>query len=178
MKALASICALLPLAAFAQMPDFGGKAQAEKMKALAFLEGRWEGEAFVLAGGRRVPLTGYEEVQIRAGGTCAAVNAQWLMTVGDRKIPVHEPCAMIFYDAASSRYRMLAQLGNGMRNEFDVAVRERGFSWSIKSDQIGEVRYTMNLLEDGTWHEVGERKEADGTWTTTLEMKLKKVKQA
>lgn len=103
------------------------------------------------------------------------INALWSMTAGERKIPVHEPCAMLYYDTAKQEYRMLAQLGSGMRSEFVVIVREKGFTWFLKSEQLGEVRYTMNLLPDGTWHEIGEKKDANGTWTPTLEMKLKKV---
>jgi len=160
----------------AQMPDFGGKEQVEKLKALSFLEGRWEGEAWVHANGRKIPVKGYENVQFQAGGTCLIVNANWTMDAGGREMPIHQPCAMIFWDGTKKTYRMLAQLSNGLRNEFDVTVKDKGFVWTLNNPQAGEVRYTMTLLEDGTWHEIGEHKTADGKWQPVLEMKLKRVK--
>jgi hypothetical protein len=173
---LSLVLALLCTLGLAQAPDFGGKEQAEKMKALSFLAGRWEGEATVNAGGRQIPLKGFENVDFMAGGTCVLVNANWTMKAGDREIPIHQPCAMIWWDSTKKTYRMLAQLSNGLRNEFDVQVKDKGFVWTLNNPQAGEVRYTMNLLEDGTWHELGEHKTAEGKWETTMEMKLKKVK--
>ncbi|HMS54117.1 MAG TPA: thioredoxin family protein [Fimbriimonadaceae bacterium] len=168
------IATLLPIISFAQIPDFGGKAQVEKIKALNFLVGRWEGEAWVHAQGRKIPVTGFEDVQLQAGGTCLMINAIWKMKAGEREIPIHEPCAMLYWDASKNEYRMLAQLGNGLRNEFKVEVKPRGFVWYLTMPSVGEVRYTMNLTEDGVWHEIGEHKMADGKWEPTLEMKLKK----
>lgn len=166
--------AILTSLGAAQMPDFGGKEQIEKMKALSFLVGRWEGEAWVHAADRKIPVKGFENVEMMGGGTCAIVNANWTMKAGEREIPIHQPCAMIWWDSTKKTYRMLAQLSNGLRNEFDVQVKEKGFVWTLNNPQAGEVRYTMNLLEDGTWHEIGEHKTADGKWATVLEMKLKK----
>lgn len=174
-RIIAFVCALVPIVSVAQVPDFGGKVQAEKMKALNFLVGRWEGDAWVHAQGRKIPVTGFEDVQLQAGGTCLMVNALWKMKAGDREIPIHEPCAMLYWDNAKNEYRMLAQLGNGLRNEFTVEVKPRGFVWNLSMPGLGDVRYTMNLTESGEWHELGERKTADGKWEPTLEMKLRKV---
>lgn len=170
MVTLACILAL----ALNQIPDFGGKAQAEKIKALSFLEGRWEGEAWAHAQGRKIPVKGYELVEFKAAGTCVIVSAEWTMNAGGRDIPIHETCAMIVWDSAKNGYRMTAQLGNGLRNEFDLNVRKDGFDWKATIPQMGEVRYTMNL-QDGVWHEVGERQMPDGSWVPSLEMKLRKV---
>lgn len=58
MKALlTAVLSLSAAIAFAQAPDFGGKVQAEKMAALKFLEGRWEGEAWVYVGERKIPVS-------------------------------------------------------------------------------------------------------------------------
>lgn len=177
MKALlTAVLSLSAAIAFAQAPDFGGKVQAEKMAALKFLEGRWEGEAWVYVGERKIPVSGYEEVRFLAGGTCAVINAEWKMKAGEREIPIHQPCAMIYWDASKKVHHMIAQLANGLRNDFDIEVKEKGFVWFLNHPQMGEVRYTMNLLPDGTWHEIGEHKTADGKWEPRMEMKLKKVK--
>lgn len=177
MKTLLSAAVALSAAmSFAQAPDFGGKTQAEKMKSLGFLTGHWEGEAWIYAQGRKIPVEGYEDVQVQAGGTCVMVNALWSIKAGERKIPVHEPCAMIYWNDEKKTYQMFAQLGNGLRNTFDITVREKGFTWYLKHESLGEVKYTMDITPEGLWHEVGERKNADGTYSPYIEMKLKKVK--
>ncbi|HRI42825.1 MAG TPA: hypothetical protein PLL78_09795 [Fimbriimonadaceae bacterium] len=175
MRRLLMLVAVAAGVATAQVLDFGGKVQVEKMKALAFLEGRWEGEAWINTPSGKRAVSGYENVRLRAGGTCLVIDAEWMMKAGDREIPIHQPCAMVFWDADRKSYRMLAQLGNGLRNEFDLQVKERGFVWNVTLPQVGETRYTMNLTAQGEWVEYGEHKNAEGTWTKTLEMRLRKV---
>lgn len=175
MRRLGILLIAVGAVATAQIPDFGGKAQAEKMKSLEFLVGRWEGEAWAYSPRGKVALTGFEEVRVRAGGTCMIVDAEWKMKAGDREIPIHQPCAMIFYDDARKGYRMLSQLGNGLRSEFDLQVKDKGFVWTLVNPQVGEVRYTMNLSPSGEWVEIGEHKNPDGSWSKTMEMRLKKV---
>lgn len=176
--ALAGLAGLAALG-FAQTPDFGGREQASKMKALDFLVGRWEGTATLYApGGRTMQAKGYENVRMVAGGTCVAIDARWVIDGGDREIPIHEPAAMIVYDNEKKEYWMTTQLANGLRNQFQVQVKPNGFVWMLNHPQSGEVRYTMNLSEAGEWVEVGEHKNKDGQWEKLLEMRLKKVSKS
>lgn len=174
MKTFAILLALVGVVtANAQAPDFGGKKQIEKMRALSFLKGYWVGEATLTAQGRTIKLTGFEDVQAQAGGTCLMVNAKWSMRAGDRDIAVHEPCAMIFWDEAKNSYRMMAQLANGLRNEFTLDVKDKGYVWMMTDPNGVSTRYTMNLTSDGAWHEVGEHQGPDGKWEKAFDMRLK-----
>lgn len=139
-----------------QIPDFGGKEQAEKMKALSFLEGYWEGTAAYYAGDRKVDLVGSEKVEYKAGGTALFVTGYHTMKRGDQVIPMHDAAAMITYDQATQKYMMTAQLANGMRNTFELKVGKNSYRWEIPAELAGQkTEYEMVITPKGEWNEVG-----------------------
>jgi len=167
----------LTLAA-AQIPDFGGKEQAEQMKKLNFLVGDWKGAGKYIVPGREVDIESTERVEWGAGGTCLLViGKHWMKGPNDQRLLIHDAAAMIRYDLPTKLFMMRAQLANGMGNEFDVEVQDKGFVWGIKTETAGSTRYTMKVTDAGEWNEVGERSTDGGkTWTKFMEMTLSKAK--
>lgn len=167
----------LSLAA-AQIPDFGGKEQAEQMKKLTFLVGDWKGTGKYIVPGREVEIESTERVEWGAGGTCLMViGKHWMKGPNDQRLLIHDAAAMMRYDLPAKGYRMRAQLANGLGNDFEVEVGDKGFVWGMATESSGSTRYTMKLTDAGEWNEVGERSTDDGkTWTKFIEMTLSKTK--
>lgn len=173
-----SVAALLPAAAPAQPP---GEANREALKKLAFLEGKWAGEATIAAGpGREITLKQTEDVRLRVGGTVLVVEG-----VGrgrppgrDQEVVLFNAMAVISYDPAAKAYRMTAHRADGVAVEPTISVTDKGYAWAYKdAGQKADVRYTMTLTDAGEWHEVGEASADGKTWRKTFEMTLKKVKE-
>ena len=176
------MCRLLALCvvavATAQPP---GQANRDALKKLAFLEGKWAGEATVNLGpGREQPVKQAEDVQLKLNGTVLLIEG-----VGRGKLPgkdeegvVFGALAVVSYDAAAKKYRIRAYRAEGHSVDADLTVTDRGFGWGFKSpEQKVEVRYTMTLTDGGEWHQVGEVSVDGKTWRKTMEMTLKKVKE-
>lgn len=171
------LLALIPLAAssaLAQAPDFGGKAQIEKLKALDFLVGDWKGTGWYQAGPRRMDIKCSEKVALKASGAVLAVEGFHTMDAGGREIPIHDAYAMIYWSPDLKAYRFKAHLANGLQNEFELKPNGKGYTWENEMPQLGKVRYTMTLTAAGEWKEIGEHI-VDGKWTQYFEMVLKKV---
>ena len=165
------IAAVLPLGV-SQAPDFGGKEQAEKMAALRFLLGEWEGKATYDTPQGKFETDSYEKVEEKAGGTAMFVTGRHTMKLpnGESRM-VHDAAALIRYDTGRKAYRMRAQIASGASEELDVTVVPKGVRWEVVST-AGTMRYTMNLTAAGEWHEIGEAKVGDG-WRKVIDMRLK-----
>ncbi len=170
---------LIALFLFVQQgpPDFGGAIQVEKMKPIQFLVGNWKGSGFYLAGERKIEVECSERVESAAGGTCLLIVGKHFMKgPNDQKLLIHDTAAMVRFDPNANKHRILTQLANGLGNDFELNVVEKGFDWGHKTEIAGTTRYTMTLTEKGEWFEIGERSTDDGkTWTKFLEMRMSKV---
>ncbi len=157
-----------------QIPDFGGKEQAEKMKALSFLEGSWEGTASYYRGEQKIDLVGTEQVEYKAGGTALFVTGYHTMKRGDQVIPIHDAAAMITYDQTTQKYLMTAQLANGMKNTFELKVGKNSYKWEIPAELAGQkTEYEMTITPKGEWSEIGHTIVGDKR-TKLMEMNLAK----
>ena len=129
--------------------------QREAMKRLAFLEGKWAGEARMRRGpGEPLSVIQTEEAQYKLGGLILVIEG-----VGRSKAdgePALQALGIISYDDETSTYHMRA-FNNGLFLETDVQLLEDGKSlrWGFK---LGEIR-TSSLLrinEKGEWTELTE----------------------
>ena len=168
-----ALAVMVSVLGFAQAPDGGSKEQIEAIKKLDFLVGSWKGTASAISSGRKFEMAGYESVSLKAGGCALLIEAQYKTNAGGTERTVHDVLAILYYDVAKKEYKMMSQLANGLRGDFVVELKGKGFVWSQKHPIFGNVRYTMHMSDTGEWIEIGEREE-DGKWVQILEMKLKK----
>jgi hypothetical protein len=126
-------------------------AQREAMKALAFMDGAWRGEART----ERLP-TGFvhtERVGPLLDGTVRLVEGRSYDEKGGTRFNAF---AIISYDPARRTYTMHSH-AMGFAGDFPLEVRPNGYSWTQPAGRGATIHYTATV--DGTeWREVGERR--------------------
>lgn len=136
------------------LPDTAARRSA--MQRLAFLEGKWSGEASAMIGpGQRVEVVQTESVRYALNGQVMLVEGVGTRLVGGmpRDTVFH---AVATIDWAPERgYRMRSYTLAGHYGEFPINVTDRGFAWEMPAPG-GKVEYTMKVTDDGTWDERGE----------------------
>ena len=122
------------------------------MRRLAFLVGKWIGDARILRGpGESVELVQTEEAQYKLDGLLLQIEG-----VGRRKPdgePLLQALGIISYDDENSTYRMRA-FNDGRCLETEVRLLEEGMglTWGFT---LGEIRTTsvLQINEKGEWTE-------------------------
>ena len=179
MKRTISIVGTL-VAAFAvnaQAPP--GSAEREAMKKLAFLAGKWSGDATVQVGAdASIKLKQTEDVQFKLDGIVLLVEGTGVgrPPKTDKEGVVFNALATINYDVEAKKYRMRAINMEGQAVEPDVTVTENGIVWEFTPPKSKvRIRYTANVTRD-SWVETGEVTLDGKSWRKFLEMNLKRVK--
>ena len=143
----------------------------ERMKALEFMVGEWQGDAWSQMRPEVREIVAQQEiVESVAGG-----EALWVRGKGskDGKV-VHDAVALIAWDARSQRYTMWNYRAGSGPSAPELKVENGRVVWGISSPGH-EIRFTMRLDEQGRWSEVGERSTDGGqTWSTFMGMTLSK----
>jgi hypothetical protein len=130
-------------------PDLG--AQRAAMKKLAFLVGKWAGEASMLRGpGEPVVMMQTEEAQYKLDGLLLSIEG-----VGRNKAdgkPVLQALGIISYDDESGTYHMRA-FNDGRFLETEVKLIDKGMTWGFA---LGQYRTSsvLRIDEKGDWTEV------------------------
>jgi hypothetical protein len=134
-------------------PDVG--AQRAAMKKLAFLVGKWSGEATIFRGpGEAAELAQTEEAQFKLDGLILQIEG-----VGRRKADgkiALQALGLISFDDDSGTYRMRA-FNDGRWLETDVKLGSDGnsISWGFA---LGEIKTSsvLRISEKGEWTEETE----------------------
>jgi hypothetical protein len=152
-----------------QAPDLA--AQKEAMKKLAFLVGKWSGDAVTERGPHQsIKVRQTEEVQFKLDGLVLLIEGTGRdPESGEAKF---HALATISYDDAAKAYHFRAY-NDGRYLDVDLKVPEKGFEWSYKMGPL-DVRFAMNLNEKGEWVEIGETRFRDGPAQRSFEMTLRK----
>jgi hypothetical protein len=151
-------------------PDAGLQA----MRALSFLEGRWEGQGWMRQGpGEPTRFKSQETVEARFGGRILTVDGLHHDAASDRV--VHHAFAVLSYDQGAGRYRFQSYLADGRDGDYPGELKDGVFVWRMEHPQAGRIRYTIRV-QDGRWHEVGESSRDGASWTQFFEMTLTRTK--
>lgn len=158
-----------PLAA--QRPPTPEMAAAARtaMNEVAFLVGDWVGSGWMMdAGGERHEFLQRERIRALQDGQVILIEGRG-MEAADTTNVVHDAVAFIGYDAVAKQYVMRSFLPGGRTTEAEVEAADGRIVWRIGST----VRYTIDLDDAGTWHEIGEFTRDQGrTWQQFIEMRL------
>ena len=166
---VALLLAATPLPA--QGPD--GSANRAGLDRLAFMVGRWTGEAWMQRGAERVHTTMTETVVPKLGGTVLQVDGLGVVPGPDTAAPrvVHNALGIVSFDPATGTYTMRSYIGTGQSGDFTLTLVEGGVSWS-REVPGGRIRNTAHIGK-GVWHEVGEFSRDGATWVRIMEMNLR-----
>jgi hypothetical protein len=145
-------------------------AEAEAMKPLAWMQGRWQGTAWAMT-----PSGRHEEIQTERIGPF--LDGSLMVMEGkafekDGKPAAFNAFGVMSYDAARKAYA-LHSYAQGRAGDFPLEVRPDGYTWKIAAGPA-TIRYT-GTFKDGVLREVGELVQADGTTTQIFEMNLRRV---
>ena len=130
-------------------------AQRAAMKKLAFLVGKWSGEASVLRGpGQTAELSQTEEAQFKLDGLILEIEGAG-RTKSDGKVAL-QALGLLSFDDESGTYRMRAfNDGRWLETEVKLAADGNSISWGFA---LGEIKTTsvLRINEKGEWTEQAE----------------------
>ena len=142
------------------------KAQDELEK-LSFIVGQWEGEGWMMGrDGTKHTFTQTENVQYKLDNT--AILIEGIGTSGGQII--HNALAVVRFNHEDADYTFNSYLATGQTGEFKGEIMDGKFYWFPNEN----MRYIIELNEDGHWLEVGEINQ-NGSWFQFFEMRLEKV---
>jgi hypothetical protein len=141
------------------------EAERKAMKALAFLDGEWRGEAQTDTRPGKIVHT--ERAGLLLDGSIRLIEGHSYESSGKTGF---NALGIISYDPVKRRYSMHSY-AMGYASDFPLEVRADGYSWTLPQGPGGPVRYTATV-KDGEWIEIGERI-AGGA--KVFEMRLKRI---
>jgi hypothetical protein len=149
-------------------------AASSPMDRLDFLLGEWAGTGVMMRGAARSEARVTERAERVAGGQAITLHGLGTIQPPGAAAPrtVHDAYAVIWWDAARSRYELFAIRAGGEPIRTQPTVEENRVVWGFEDPHAGHIRFTMTRNAAGQWHELGERS-ADGVgWTPFMEMTL------
>lgn len=161
-----------------QMGDAAGAAESrERVAALAWLVGEWEGTGWIMVrGAGRQTFTSAETVEARLDGRVLVVEGLHRDASGD---VVHNALGVITWDADGDRYVFHTWLGNtgGSGTANTLELTGGGFRWYPSSGGAeGAPRVVFDARqENGEWVETGTATLPDGREVQFFEMRLHRV---
>jgi hypothetical protein len=136
-----------------RMPDL--EKQRVAMKELAFLEGKWAGEARALRpGGETVTMTMSEEAQYKLGGLVLMIEG--VGRTNSNGPATLQALGMISYDDISGTYHLRAfNDGRFLESQVKLLGEGHGMTWGFS---VGEFKThaVLRINEKGEWTEQHE----------------------
>jgi hypothetical protein len=168
-----SAAALAPSQAAAQgRPDTQALlgVQREAMRPLSFVEGVWRGKASTLRDGKWHNITQTERMGPMLDGTVKVIEGRGYEADGRTSF---NALGIISYNPMTKAYS-IRSYAMGLAGDFTVTPRKDGFVWETPAGRGAIIRFTATV-QDGTWHEVGERIAGDAPPVKTFEMRLRRL---
>jgi hypothetical protein len=131
------------------------QAQRHAMEKLAFLTGKWTGEARLLRGPTEfVELLQTEEAQYKLDGLILVIEGVGRTALGGQ--PLLQAFGIISYDDESETYHLRA-FNDGRFLETDVKLLEqgKGMTWGFALGEI-KTKSVLRINERGEWTEFAE----------------------
>jgi hypothetical protein len=145
--------------------------QKAAMQKLAFLVGKWSGEASVIRGpGGPLKVLQTEEVQFKLDGLVLLIEGTGRNPATGARM--FSALATVAYDTATKTYRFRAY-NEGRYLDTELKVPDQGFEWGYKTDAVS-VRFVMHLNDKGEWVETGEATIGNSPPRKTLEMTVRR----
>lgn len=145
-----------------------------QMQALAFLQGTWEGEGWIMGKEERILLASTELVQSKLDGNALLVEGihREKLSSGEEGAVLFEALALVTYDGEAEKYLWRSATSEGRGGNFEAKIAdEETLHWGRE----GSFRYIIKIDEEGRWHEIGENTRDGGkTWQQFFEMTLEK----
>jgi hypothetical protein len=141
------------MAQLLRVPDFA--AQREAMKKLAFLVGKWTGEARLSRGATEpVELLQTEEAQYKLDGLILVIEGIGRTKSGGQ--PLLQAFGIISYDDENGTYHLRAfNDGRFLETQSKLLEEGQGLTWGFALGEI-KTNSVLRINERGEWTELGE----------------------
>ncbi len=187
---LGILCLLLCLSQIAAAAQTGGPPAPQNpgdieraaLGQVDFLTGVWEGEGWSLTpSGQRSQFWIREVYRYRGKKDLMDMEGRFADILPDgKKAPEDYALGILFYDRASSEYRMWHYSSNGtvFTVKLDVDLDVRSAQYTRMSSRGGLSKFTLVVGLDGVWISKIEILQPDKTWTKVLEFRMKRIGDA
>lgn len=145
-------------------------AEQEAMNPLAWMDGVWRGEGAMTTTSGRHAITQTERVGPFLGGSVKVIEGRGYNPDGSVGF---NALGIVSYNPMTKAWSMHSY-AQGFSGDFPITVSERGFAWDQPAGPGAVIRYTTTL-ENGAWHEVGDRVAGGGAPVRIFEMTLKRI---
>ena len=145
-------------------------AQREAMARLSFMDGIWRGPAWAITPEGRQELVQTERVGAFLDGSIRMVEGRGYRPDGSVGF---NALGIIAYDPQSRSYSMTSH-AMGYSATFPLEVTATGFAWQRPAGPGATIRYSATI-ENGTFHEIGERISGNAPPMRVFEMILQRV---
>ncbi|MFD2512254.1 hypothetical protein ACFSRY_00125 [Pontibacter locisalis] len=174
MKKLAFILCTFLLSSFANAQASLKPTVQEKMEALEWVTGKWQGSGWISFGpNQKHTFTQTEDISYKLDNTVLQIEG--LGRNGNDTI--HNALALMTYDHGKNAYTFHSYTSEGrFQTNADVTVADRKFIWQMNNNPNRKIRYTIWLDDKNQWQEIGEMSTDGQNWNKFFEMTLKKVK--
>jgi hypothetical protein len=131
------------------------QAQREAMRKLAFLTGKWTGEANLLRGPTEfVELLQTEEAQFKLDGLILVIEGVGRAASGGQ--PLLQAFGIISYDDERETYHLRAfNDGRFLETEVKLLEQGKGMTWGFALGEI-KTKTVLRINERGEWTELAE----------------------
>jgi len=170
---------IVSLAAQTGGPNDRNSPVVEKIKALSFMVGEWEGEGWMQIGPQeRKTVKVKESVRLKLSGKALLVEGLGTSKTseGGEETVVHEALAVITWDPKKEQYSMRAITAKAGAVDPKVETDGTSIVWSFETPVGGAVRYSIKINEKRQWLEIGEFSRDGKGWNKFFEMTLSKKK--
>ncbi|WP_420478849.1 DUF1579 domain-containing protein [Brevundimonas sp. FT23028] len=144
------LLAAAPAVAQVQQPA-GSPAQREQVGALDFMDGEWRGTATTTMPGHTTVLAQTERVGSLLGGSVKLIEGRGYAADGSTQFNAF---AILSWDERAGRY-LFRSYANGYTGEYPFERTDNGFRWEMPAGPNAMIKYVA-VVENGTWHEVGD----------------------
>jgi len=145
-------------------------AQKRALTKLEFLDGQWRGEAWtMLPSGDKHTFTQTERVGPFLDASVRIIEGHGYEKNGQS---IFNALGIISYDSNNDQYTMHSY-AQGHTGDFELKAIENGFIWEIPAGPM-TMRYTA-IIENDTWHEIGERMIPNNDPVQFFEMTLTRI---
>lgn len=147
----------------------------QEMQKLAYMAGKWKGEASMnQPGGTVVKVSQEEDIHYKLDGTILLVEGTGRDAEG--KV-VFNALGIVSYNPDTNTFGMKSHVLDGKQTEaYFKVLKENNFEWGFSIANNARIRYNIVLNpQEKSWVEKGEYSPDGNTWYPFMEMNLKKL---
>ncbi|MDL5049458.1 DUF1579 family protein [Oscillatoria amoena NRMC-F 0135] len=148
----------------------------QEMQKLAYMAGKWKGEASMRQpNGTLLKVNQEEDIQFKLDDTILVIEGTG-RNPEDGKISFNA-FAIVSYDQQKKEFKMKSHVMNGGQTDAYFKVLEQNhFEWGFETPQKAKIKYDILLNpSDKSWIEKGDYSTDGNMWYPFIDMKLTKL---